>query len=76
MSVAATKYWHRLEDGRVHCDVCPWACRLREGQYNMRFVREREGDAIVLTTWVLRRPGRKEATQPLPAGDGLPGESR
>ena len=29
---AATRYWHRTEDGRVQCDVCPRACRLHEGQ--------------------------------------------
>jgi pyruvate formate lyase activating enzyme len=46
-----TRYWHRLEDGRVQCDVCPRACRLREGQSGLCFVRARRGDAIVLTTY-------------------------
>lgn len=27
-----TRHWHRLDDGRVQCDVCPRACRLHEGQ--------------------------------------------
>ena len=22
-----TRHWHRLDDGRVQCDVCPRACR-------------------------------------------------
>src|SRR3989337_2532925 len=26
-----TRFWHRLADGRVQCDVCPRECRLREG---------------------------------------------
>jgi len=47
----STKYWHLLEDGRVQCDVCPRFCKLREGQRGMCFVRAREGDAIVLTTY-------------------------
>jgi pyruvate formate lyase activating enzyme len=51
MNVAATKHWHRLDDGRIQCDVCPRACKLREGQRGMCFVRAREGDAIVLTTY-------------------------
>jgi pyruvate formate lyase activating enzyme len=51
MSLVATKYWHRLEDGRVQCDVCPRACKLREGQRGMCFVRAREADGIVLTTY-------------------------
>ncbi len=48
---AATTYWHRTEDGRVQCDVCPRACRLHEGQRGFCFVRMRQDDAIVLTTY-------------------------
>ncbi|HEX9359118.1 MAG TPA: AmmeMemoRadiSam system radical SAM enzyme [Streptosporangiaceae bacterium] len=46
-----TEYWHRTEDGRVQCDVCPRACRLREGQRGFCFVRMRQGDTVVLTTY-------------------------
>ncbi len=46
-----TRYWHRLDDGRVQCDVCPRVCRLHEGQRGLCFVRMRQGDAIVLTTY-------------------------
>ena len=46
-----TQYWHVLEDGRVQCDLCPRFCKLREGQQGMCFVRARQGDAIVLTTY-------------------------
>jgi pyruvate formate lyase activating enzyme len=45
------RYWHRLGDGRVQCDVCPRACRLREGQRGLCFVRGRVGDQVVLTSW-------------------------
>jgi pyruvate formate lyase activating enzyme len=45
------RYWHRLEDGRIQCDVCPRFCRLNEGQRGLCFVRAREGDGIVLTTF-------------------------
>ena len=48
---AATKYWHVLDDGRIQCDVCPRFCKLNEGQRGLCFVRAREGDAIVLTTY-------------------------
>ncbi len=44
------RYWHRLEDGRIQCDLCPRFCRLREGQRGLCFVRAREGDQLVLTT--------------------------
>ncbi len=46
-----TKYWHRLEDGRIQCDLCPRACRLREGQQGLCFVRACQGGEIVLTTY-------------------------
>jgi len=46
-----TTYWHRLEDGRVQCDVCPRACRLHEGQRGLCFVRGRVADQVVLTSY-------------------------
>jgi pyruvate formate lyase activating enzyme len=50
-TVVPTKYWHTLPDGRIQCDVCPRACKLNEGQRGMCFVRMREGDQVVLTTY-------------------------
>ncbi|HXZ25639.1 MAG TPA: AmmeMemoRadiSam system radical SAM enzyme [Nitrospiria bacterium] len=46
-----TRFWHRLEDGRVQCDLCPRFCRLHEGQQGLCFVRARQSDQIVLTTY-------------------------
>jgi pyruvate formate lyase activating enzyme len=46
-----TRYWHALDDGRVQCDLCPRFCKLREGQRGMCFVRARENDGVVLTTY-------------------------
>jgi len=46
-----TRHWHRLDDGRVQCDVCPRACRLHEGQRGLCFVRGRVDDQIVLTSY-------------------------
>lgn len=46
-----TKYWHKLENGRIQCDLCPQACKLNEGQRGICFVRMREKDQIVLTTY-------------------------
>jgi pyruvate formate lyase activating enzyme len=46
-----TRFWHRLDDGRVQCDVCPRACKLHEGQRGLCFVRGREGGEVVLHTW-------------------------
>jgi len=46
-----TRYWHRLDDGRLQCDLCPRFCHLKEGQRGLCFVRMNEGGEIVLTTW-------------------------
>ena len=50
-SVVPTRYWHRLEDGRVQCDLCPRACKLHEGQRGMCFVRACQDAAVVLTSY-------------------------
>ena len=50
-SVVDTRYWHTLEDGRVQCDVCPRACKLRDGQRGLCFVRGAEGGQIKLFSY-------------------------
>jgi pyruvate formate lyase activating enzyme len=50
-SAVAARWWHRLDDGRIQCDLCPRDCRLHEGQRGMCFVRQRSGDEMVLTTY-------------------------
>ena len=45
-----TRYWHRETDGRVQCDVCPRACRMREGQRGLCFVRGAEQGRVKLYT--------------------------
>jgi pyruvate formate lyase activating enzyme len=45
------RYWHALNDGRIQCDVCPRDCRLHDGQRGLCFVRMREGNQMVLTTY-------------------------
>src|SRR5207237_5753966 len=45
------RWWHRLDDGRIQCDLCPRDCRLHEGQRGACFVRQRSGDRMVLTTY-------------------------
>jgi len=45
------RYWHMLNDGRMQCDLCPRDCKLHEGQRGACFVRMREGDQMILTTY-------------------------
>jgi len=55
MTVAESQYparwWHLLDDGRMQCDLCPRDCRLHEGQRGLCFVRMRQGDRMLLTTY-------------------------
>jgi len=46
-----TKYWHKLADGRVSCDVCPRHCTLREGKRGACFVRQHIDGEIALTSY-------------------------
>lgn len=45
------RYWHMLDDGRMQCDLCPRDCRLHDGQRGACFVRMREGNQMLLTTY-------------------------
>ena len=45
------RYWHRLDDGRIQCDLCPRFCKLRDGQRGLCFVRGAHDGELVLTTW-------------------------
>ena len=50
-SAHPARWWHALEDGRLQCDLCPRDCKLHEGQRGACFVRQRVGDAMVLSTY-------------------------
>jgi pyruvate formate lyase activating enzyme len=70
-----TKYWHPLPDGRVQCDVCPRACKLREGQRGVCFVRARQDDAVVLTTYGRSSGFCVDPIEKKPLNHFLPGSS-
>jgi len=45
------RWWHKLSDGRIQCDLCPRDCKLHDAQKGFCFVRERQGEQMVLTTY-------------------------
>ena len=45
------KWWHKLDDGRIQCDLCPRDCKLHEGQRGLCFVRKMEGGEMILATY-------------------------
>jgi pyruvate formate lyase activating enzyme len=74
-AVVPTRYWHALDDGRIQCDVCPRACKLREGQRGLCFVRAREGDQVVLTTYGRSSGYCVDPIEKKPLNHFLPGSS-
>ena len=71
----ATRYWHRLADDRVQCDVCPRFCTLREGQQGLCFVRAREGGEVVLKTYGRSSGFCVDPIEKKPLNHFLPGSS-
>jgi pyruvate formate lyase activating enzyme len=49
--VVRGQWWHRLDDGRIQCDLCPRLCKLHEGQRGFCFVRQAREGGIVLTSY-------------------------
>ena len=74
-SVVPTRYWHRLDDGRVQCDVCPRACKLHEGQRGLCFVRACLDGEVVLTTYGRSSGYCVDPIEKKPLNHFLPGSS-
>lgn len=49
--VVRGQWWHRIEDGRIQCDLCPRSCKLAEGQRGFCFVRQARDGGMVLTSY-------------------------
>jgi len=44
-------WWHRTDDGRMQCDLCPRGCTLRPGQHGFCFIREAREEGVVLAAY-------------------------
>jgi len=69
------RWWHLLPDGRMQCDLCPRDCKLHEGQRGLCFVRKREGDRMVLTTYGRSSGFCVDPVEKKPLNHFLPGTS-
>ena len=69
------RWWHRLEDGRIQCDLCPRECKLRDGQRGACFVRARHDDGIILTTYGRSSGFCLDPIEKKPLNHFLPGTS-
>ncbi len=69
------RYWQRLPDGRIQCDLCPRDCRLHDGQRGACFVRQRSGDGMVLTAYGRSSGFCVDPVEKKPLNHFLPGSS-
>ncbi len=47
----STRYWRKLDDGRVECQICPRFCKLHEGQRGLCFVRGNQSGEVMLFSY-------------------------
>ena len=69
------RWWQRLDDGRIQCDLCPRECRLHGNQRGACFVRERVGDELILNTWGRSSGFCLDPVEKKPLNHFLPGSS-
>lgn len=69
------RWWHRLDDGRIQCDLCPRDCKLRAGQRGACFVRQCDGEQMVLTTYGRSSGFCIDPIEKKPLNHYLPGSS-
>ncbi len=46
-----TKYWHKLDNNKIQCDLCPRFCQLKQGQRGFCFIRENRQQELVLSSY-------------------------
>lgn len=68
-----TRYWHRLENGKLQCDLCPRFCQLNPGQRGLCFVRGRVGDEVRLLSYGLSSGFCIDPIEKKPLNHYLPG---
>lgn len=49
--ICQTNYWHKIDNDRIQCDLCPRYCKLKEGQRGLCYIRANMNSSIVLTSY-------------------------
>lgn len=76
MSQYKGRYWHEVEDGeRIHCDLCPRACVLKDGDRGFCFVRKNVAGQMILTTYGISTGFCVDPIEKKPLNHFLPGTS-
>ncbi|WP_026960408.1 AmmeMemoRadiSam system radical SAM enzyme [Aliagarivorans taiwanensis] len=51
MAIVSGRFWQKMDDGRVLCELCPRFCQLREGKRGACFVRQALEGEIKLVSY-------------------------
>ena len=70
-----TLYWHKLDDGRIQCDLCPRFCKLHADQRGLCFVRQNLNEQIVMTSYGRSSGFAIDPIEKKPLNHFLPGTS-
>ena len=70
-----TKYWHKLTDERIQCDLCPRFCKLHADQRGLCFVRKNLNEQIVMTSYGRSSGFAIDPIEKKPLNHFLPGTS-
>lgn len=68
-----TTYWEKLDEGRVMCTLCPRACKMKNGQRGLCFVRMAQGGEVVMTSYGRSSGFCIDAVEKKPLNHFLPG---
>lgn len=78
------KYWHKIEPGpdiaedligKIHCDICPRACVLKEGDRGFCFIRQNIDGQMYLTSYGRSTGFCIDPVEKKPLNHFLPGTS-
>ena len=69
------RYWHKMPKGQLKCDLCPRGCRFTDKQRGFCYVRKREGDQLILTTWGQSAGFQLDPIEKKPLNHFYPGSS-
>jgi pyruvate formate lyase activating enzyme len=74
-AIVPGKWWHRIEGGRIQCDLCPRFCHLGDGQRGFCYVRANLGGEMMLTTYGRASGFCLDPIEKKPLNHFLPGSS-
>ncbi|HNX68213.1 MAG TPA: AmmeMemoRadiSam system radical SAM enzyme [Candidatus Omnitrophota bacterium] len=69
------KYWHKLTDGKIQCDLCPRLCKLAAGQSGYCTFRRSDGDELFALTFGLSSGFCVDPIEKKPLFHFLPGSA-